>query len=118
RRCADQGVGADRAPEAIENLDRILSVPGLGGAIAAPLDLAANMGLAGQPGHARVQEAVAHVRKRIAAHGFPLITFAVTPEQGRAAMAQRADTLFLGFDTMFVPAALNAYLEALLKPAQ
>lgn len=100
-------------PRAIDNLEDILTVEGLGGAIAAPLDLAASMGLAGQAAHPQVQEAMAHVRRRISAHGFPLIVFAVTPEQGRAALAQGASMLFLGFDTMFVPAAVAAHVAAL-----
>ena len=100
-------------PQAIDNIDDILAVEGLGGAIAAPLDLCANMGLAGQPGHPQVQEAIRHVRRRILAKGLPLVTFSVTPEQGRADIAQGAAMLFLGFDTMFVPASLQAYVAAL-----
>ena len=45
--------------------------------------------------------------------GFPLASFAVTPEQGQAALARGARLLFLGFDTMFVPAAIDNYLRLL-----
>lgn len=100
-------------PRAIENIDEILAVEGLGGAIAAPLDLAVNMGFADGPGHPEVQEAIAYASKKIAAKGFPLASFAVTPEQGQLAIARGAKLLFLGFDTMFIPAAVQGYLARL-----
>ena len=100
-------------PRAIENIDAILSVEGLGGAIAAPFDLAVNMGFSDGPNHPEVQEAMAYASSKIAAKGFDLVSFAVTPEQGRAALSKGFTTLFLGFDTMFVPAALQNYLNIL-----
>ena len=100
-------------PRAIENIDAILSVEGLGGAIAAPFDLAVNMGFSDGPNHAEVQEAMAYASTKIAAKGFPLASFAVTPEQGRVALSRGVTTLFLGFDTMFVPAAVQNYLGLL-----
>ncbi len=104
-------------PRALDNLDAILEVPGLGGAIAAPFDLAVNMGFDDGPNHPEVQQALAHASRRIAARGFELCSFAVTPEQGRAAMARGVSLLFLGFDTMFVPAAVRNYLDLLQAPA-
>jgi 2-keto-3-deoxy-L-rhamnonate aldolase RhmA len=100
-------------PRAIENIDEILSVEGLGGAIAAPFDLAVNMGYTDGPGHPEVQEAMAYASRKIASRGFPLTSFAVTPEQGRLALSRGVTTLFLGFDTMFVPAAVQNYLSLL-----
>jgi 2-keto-3-deoxy-L-rhamnonate aldolase RhmA len=100
-------------PRAIENLDAILQVKGLGGAIAAPLDLAVNMGYLDGPNHPDVQEALAEASAKIAARGFPLLRFAVTPEQGRQAIADGVTMLLLGFDTMFVPAAVQLYLGQL-----
>ena len=100
-------------PRALENLDAILEVEGLDGAIAVPLDLAANLGLAGQPWHPQVQEAIALAQRKIVAKGFPLITFSVSPEQGSAAIARGAKMLFLGFDTMLIPAFVQTYIAAL-----
>ena len=100
-------------PRAIENLDAILDVKGLGGAIAAPLDLAVYMGHLDGPNHPDVQEALAAANQKIAARGFPLLRFGVTPEQGRQAIADGVTMLLLGFDTMFVPAAVQLYLGQL-----
>lgn len=104
-------------PRAIENLDEILEVEGLGGAIAAPFDLAVNMGFMDGPGHPAVQEALAYASRKIAAKGFPLVSFAATPEQGRLAMARGATLLFLGFDTMFLPSAVQSYVQQLKSSA-
>lgn len=100
-------------PRAIENIDDILDVEGLGGAIAAPFDLAVNMGFTDGPGHPEVQDALAYASRKIAAKGFPLVSFAATPEQGRMALDRGAEKLFLGFDTMFVPSAIQSYLQQL-----
>lgn len=100
-------------PRALDNLDEILSIEGLGGAIAAPLDLAVNMGFKDGPGHPEVQEAIAAASNKIAAKGFARIAFAVTPEQGRRALASGATLLFLGFDTMFMPMSVQSYLARL-----
>ena len=100
-------------PRAIENIDEILSVKGLGGAIAAPFDLAINMGHLDGPGHPDVQEAMKHASSKIVARGFPLLRFAMTPDQGRQAIADGVTMLMLGFDTMFVPAMIQLYLDGL-----
>jgi 2-keto-3-deoxy-L-rhamnonate aldolase RhmA len=100
-------------PRAIANLDEILAVEGLGGAIAAPLDLAINMGFTDGPGHPEVQKALEVAGDKIAAKGFARVAFAVTPEQGRRALARNATLLFLGFDTMFLPMSVQAYVAEL-----
>jgi 2-keto-3-deoxy-L-rhamnonate aldolase RhmA len=105
-------------PRAIENIDAILSVPGLGGAIAAPFDLAVNMGHLDGPGHPDVQEALKFAAAKIAAHGFPLLRFAMTPEQAQQAIDDGVTMLMLGFDTMFVPAMVQLYLDGLRRTMQ
>jgi 4-hydroxy-2-oxoheptanedioate aldolase len=100
-------------PQAIENLDDILAVDALGGALLAPLDLAVNMGFMDGPGHPEVQEALTGAWQKIAGKGFRLASFAVTPEQGQAALARGVQLLFLGFDTMFMPGAIDNYLRLL-----
>ena len=100
-------------PTAIENLDEILSVEGLDGAIAAPLDLAVNMGHMDNPAHEDVVAALKFAEKKIAEKGFRNGRFAITPEQGQAALRDGIDFLFLGFDVMFVPTAVQLYLKAL-----
>jgi 2-keto-3-deoxy-L-rhamnonate aldolase RhmA len=105
-------------PRAIENLDEILAVEGLGGAFVGALDLAVNMGFSDGPGHPEVQEAVAAASKKIAMRGFLPTSFAVTPGQARLALERGTRLLFLGFDIMFIPAAVQNFLALLgdVKP--
>jgi 4-hydroxy-2-oxoheptanedioate aldolase len=100
-------------PRAIENLDEILAVKGLDGAFPAALDLAMNMGFADGPMHPEVQEALGVIAKKIAMRGFLPSSFAVTPEQGRLALGRGVKLLFLGFDTIFIPVAVQGFLAQL-----
>jgi len=100
-------------PKAISNLDEILSVEGLGGAIPAPLDLAVNMGFTDGPSHPEVAQALDVAARKIAAKGFARVAFSVTPDQGRHALADGAALLFLGFDTMFLPMSVQNYVAQL-----
>ena len=72
-----------------------------------------NMGYLDGPGHPDVQQALAAASAKIAAHGFPLLRIALTPEQARQAIADGVTMLLLGFDTMFVPAMIQLYLDQL-----
>ena len=103
-------------PRAIENLDEILNVVGLRGDCC-PLDLAVNMGHTDGPNHQGDREALAAASKKIATKGFPIASFAVTPAQGIAALEAGCQLLFLGFDVMFVPAAIQLYLAQLQDSA-
>jgi 4-hydroxy-2-oxoheptanedioate aldolase len=106
-------------PDAVANIDAILSVSGLAGAIAAPFDLSVNMGFDG-PDHEEVREAMRLVIRKIKERGFPLVSFAVTPQQAVEAIRLGATDLFVGFDPMYVQASLQLYLATmnqLMTPA-
>lgn len=100
-------------PRAIENLDDILAVKGLNGAFIGPFDLAINMGYSDGPSHPEVQEALSSALKKIAARGFVPVGFATTPEQAQIAIERGIRLLFVGFDIMFVPAAVQNFLAQL-----
>lgn len=104
-------------PVAVANIDAILEVKGLAGVLPVPFDLAVNMGYPDGPQHPAVREVLGAALGKVGARGFPVMAFAVTPEQGRAALDSGATFLFLGFDTMFVPAALQLYLAQLSRAA-
>lgn len=56
---------------ALEHIDEICAVEGVDGVFVGPGDLAASMGYAGQPGHAKVKEAVENALVRIRTRGKP-----------------------------------------------
>lgn len=78
--------------EAVENVDEILSVPGVDVALIGPNDLSASMGLSPFESHddPRFIETVAHIRERCVAHGVAPGIYAGTPQIGR----QRLDEGF------------------------
>ena len=59
-------------PTAVENIDEILEVPGLGFVFAGPLDLAVSLGHPGEPAHDDVEEHVEAVREAALEAGVPL----------------------------------------------
>lgn len=102
-------------PGAVRDLDAILDIEGLEGAIAAPFDLAVNMGFNDGPGHPEVREAIELVMRKIKDKGMELTSFAVTPEQAIEAVRLGADNLFLGFDTMYVQASVQLFMASMLR---
>ena len=56
---------------AIENLDKILEVPGIDSAVVGPFDLSASMGILGQLMHPDIQGACRHFVERCKAHNIP-----------------------------------------------
>jgi len=74
------------------------------------------MGFSDGPGYPRGPGALAQAWQKIADKGLRLSSFVVTPEQGRAALDRGVQLLFLGFDTMFIPGAIDNYLR-LLNPS-
>lgn len=60
--------------KAIERLDEILDVPGLGGVCIGPSDLSATMGLIGQPEHPDVWKVIEKVAAAVCARGLALGT--------------------------------------------
>ena len=55
--------------EAVENLDEILTVPGLDGIFVGPMDLASSLGHFGDPGHFEVQAVIRKIEKKVLESG-------------------------------------------------
>jgi 4-hydroxy-2-oxoheptanedioate aldolase len=57
--------------EAVDDVERIATLPGIDGIFVGPADLAAALGHAGEPGHPDVKKAVVDTVRRIVAAGKP-----------------------------------------------
>lgn len=57
--------------EALSNIENIAAIDGVDGIFIGPADLAASMGLAGQPTHPEVKSAIVDATRRIVAAGLP-----------------------------------------------
>lgn len=108
-------IAAVETPQAVSNLDEILSVPGLDGIFIGPMDLATSMGYPFDPGQPAVQETIAAIEKKVlAAHKF-LGTVAGNWEQaqqkyekGYQLMMLMADGVSLGKAAASVAAQFRA----------
>ncbi len=85
---------AVETPEAIANLDEILTVEGLDGIFIGPMDLATSMGHRFNPGHEEVKAAVAKVEEKVFASNKYLASVAPNLEAAKA-MYDRGYSLVL-----------------------
>jgi len=71
-------------PEAVANLDAMLSCEGVDGLFIGPMDLSTTMGYFGNPGHPEVQKVIREVEEKVKAHGKLLATVGANPEAAKA----------------------------------
>jgi 4-hydroxy-2-oxoheptanedioate aldolase len=93
--------------EGLRNVDRILQVDGIDAVFVGPSDLAASMGHLGQPGHAEVQEAVAHVLERAKAAVTPVGILTLEEDLARRHLKQGFSFVGVGIDTMLLARSLT-----------
>lgn len=83
---------------ALDDIDAIAAVDGVDALFIGPADLSASLGHLGNPGHAEVQEAIAHAKARIDAAGKPAGIFALSPEDARRRIGEGFRFLSIGTD--------------------
>jgi 2-dehydro-3-deoxyglucarate aldolase len=89
--------------DAVENIEAIVSVPGIDGVLIGPYDLSASLGRLGQVDHPDVTGAIDHVTRACRAAGVRLGIFGASPkavrpyiEKGFTLIAVGGDMLMLG----------------------
>jgi len=109
--------------DGVENIDDILSVPGIDGTFIGPYDLSLSMGLPGQLHHPDVERAKRHVLEAVKAHGLVAGIHLVHPDTavddlkecvalGYQFIALGTDILFLGDSCRAVHAGAKRILES------
>jgi 2-keto-3-deoxy-L-rhamnonate aldolase RhmA len=102
--------------EAYEDLDAILSVPGIDTILIGPNDLAAALGHTGDLGHADVENAIAHVLTRAKAHDVPAGIWTASVAQARSRRAEGFTWATVGADYGFLLAAADAAVRDVRRP--
>lgn len=97
----------------MENLDDILSVPGLNVAYLGPHDLSTSMGFPGNIGHPRVVEAIAEFLRGCKRHGVIPGIWVDSIKDGRGWMRRGARFMTYGADFAMVMAHSRMVLDAL-----
>jgi 4-hydroxy-2-oxoheptanedioate aldolase len=105
---------------ALEHLDAILGVPGLGGVFVGPADLSQALG--GPPGvdfeDGPVADALAFVAERCAHHGVPAGLYTRSPRYARAMLQLGYGFVVVGSPLHYVAQGAAAVLRELREPAQ
>ena len=99
-------------PDAVRNIDEIMSTPGLDLAFIGPGDLATSLDIPGQFDHARLKAAVAEAEAGILRSKVALGGVARTPDQAKQMLDRGYLALVLGFDWMLLQHAAVGFLEA------
>lgn len=95
---------------AVEVIDEIAATPGLAATLIGPYDLSGSMGLLGQVGHPRVQEAVAKIVASCRAAKLPIGMFVGDADQAAARAAEGIQLLAINVDINMLR---QAYTDAL-----
>ena len=93
--------------QAMANLDRILAVDGVDGVFIGPSDLSASMGHVGNPGHPEVISAIDTALQQISSAGKYAGVFCMAPDLAQHYIAQGANFLAVGTDTMVLAQGLG-----------
>lgn len=99
---------AVETPEAVANIDEILSVERLDGVFIGPMDLATNMGFFGNPKADEVQAAIRTIEEKVFASGKVLSTVAGSWEDAKAKYEKGYQLVVMFSDTTAFGAAARA----------
>ena len=98
-------------PDAVRNIEEIMSVPGLDLAFIGPGDLAMSLGISGQFDHPKLKAAVAEAEAGILRSKVPLGGVARTPDQAKQMLDRGYRAVVFGFDWLLLQQAAARFLE-------
>jgi len=98
----------------VDNIDDILAVPGLGGVIIGPEDLAASLGHLNDAGHDDVIKAIEQVTARCAAAGVPFGRYAPSADAAERLIASGARLITVGSDLLFLEQGMRGVADRVL----
>jgi 4-hydroxy-2-oxoheptanedioate aldolase len=111
------GVMIESGP-AVENLDDILAVEGLGGVLIGAADLAASLGHLDQAQHGDVVKAIDRIMERCAAAAVPFGMYAASADEAAHLMSRGARFITVGSDLLFLEQGMRAAADRVLPIRQ
>jgi len=100
--------------DAVNNIEKILNVPGIDGLFVGPYDLSASMGKIGRPTDPGVQEAISQVKRSATQAKMPMGIFGATTEAVKPYIDNGYTLIAVGMDTLLLGNAAKK-ITALLK---
>jgi 2-keto-3-deoxy-L-rhamnonate aldolase RhmA len=111
------GVMIESGP-AVDNIDDILAVPGLGGVLIGTEDLAASLGHLNDVRHDDVAKAIEQITQRCAAVGVPFGRYAPSADVADRLIASGARLITVGSDLLFLEQGMRSAADRLLPVRQ
>jgi 2-keto-3-deoxy-L-rhamnonate aldolase RhmA len=111
------GVMLESGP-AVENIDDILAVPGLGGVIIGTEDLAASLGHLNDVRHDDVAKAIEQITQRCAAAGVPFGRYAPSADAADRLIESGARLITVGSDLLFLEQGMRSAADRVLPVRQ
>lgn len=103
-------------PDAVRNIDEIMSAPGLDLAFIGPGDLATSLEIAGQFDHPKFKAAVAEAEAGILRSKVSLGGVARTPDHAKQLLDRGYRAIVLGFDWMMLQRAVVEFVQEIRGP--
>lgn len=103
--------------EGVENIDDIVSVPGIDMVLEGAIDLSQSFGVPGNAQHASVQAAIARIAAACERHGVPFCAIPRAPEQFERWFHQGVRAFLLGDDRAVSFRAIRANVARFAKPS-
>ncbi|MEW6606864.1 MAG: aldolase/citrate lyase family protein [bacterium] len=102
---------------AVENIENILKVKGVDSVMVGALDLSGSMGILGQTGDQRVEDAIQKVLAACKNDSKPCGIITVSPEQANQRIEQGFTNIILGIDVLYLHGAVQSALEQIKRPS-
>ena len=99
-----------------ERADEIAAVAGVDGVFFGPADIAADMGLLGQPVHPQVWAAILPVAHALIARGVPVGTLVTDPARARSLLGEGFRFVACGIDTAILARGADNLLKSMKDP--
>ncbi|MDD3415555.1 MAG: aldolase/citrate lyase family protein [Lachnospiraceae bacterium] len=97
--------------DAVNNIEEILSVPGVDSVMIGALDLSGSMGILGQTNDPKLEEAIQKVLKASKKFGISCGIVAFDPKQAKERIKQGFTNIAAGMDVLFLSSAAKNILE-------
>ena len=97
----------------VDNLDEILSVPGIDVVFIGPADMSQSLGIPGQLGHPKVRELIEVTIAKAKQAGIPVGIFAVNAEDAANWVEAGVTYIAIGADSMFLFNTARALVQEL-----
>lgn len=98
--------------DAVNSIDEILSVPGVDSIMIGALDLSGSMGMLGDTGNPKVEEAIQTVLRASKKAGMPCGIIAFDPKQAKERIEQGFTNIVIGMDVVYLGSAAKTSLES------